>query len=381
MNNNSVGIKGLARILEDLSIQRIKENETIGSIAQIEGLQAALDGKAASSHTHYYYGECITASDTAAKEVNLVIGENNVPFVLKKGSVVAVKFRLDNTAENPTLNVDGTGAIPIDFGIRPISATRLSGGNIYNFLYNGSAWVAITAADANYSITASYADRVNSSLVIKLNGGEVEGVNRFTFDGSWAHTVDITASGIGAAASVHTHAINDITDLQSALDGKAEEEHTHVMADITDLSATIESLKNLYAEETVTNEMMFTTEEEANSDSDAIGLHSGGKDLRCFLKLNESTSGHTYYKRIAPASNSNVGKRVEIITYNRTGDNLLKVVLLPTNESFLLPGPGNGTGDFTTVQSLEITAGVYVILIRTQVDSGSAWLVNRFPMI
>ena len=226
MNNNSVGIKGLARILEDLSIQRIKENETIGSIAQIEGLQAALDGK---------------------------------------------------------------------------------------------------------------------------------------------------------AASVHTHAINDITDLQSALDGKAEEEHTHVMADITDLSATIESLKNLYAEETVTNEMMFTTEEEANSDSDAIGLHSGGKDLRCFLKLNESTSGHTYYKRIAPASN--VGKRVEIITYNRTGDNLLKVVLLPTNESFLLPGPGNGTGDFTTVQSLEITAGVYVILIRTQVDSGSAWLVNRFPMI
>ena len=379
MNNNSVGIKGLARILEDLSIQRIKENETIGSIAQIEGLQAALDGKAASVHTHNYYGECNTASDTAAKEVNLVIGENNVPFVLKKGSVVAVKFSFDNTAENPTLNVDGTGAIPIDFGIRPISATRLSGGNIYNFLYNGSAWVAITAADANYSITASYADRVNSSLVIKLNGGEVEGVNRFTFDGSWAHTVDITASGIGAAASVHTHAINDITGLQAALDGKAEEEHTHVMSDITDLSATIESLKNLYAEETVTNEMMEITEEEANSDENPIGTHNGGKDLRCFLKLNESTSGHTYYKRIAPASN--VGKRVEIITYNRTGDNLLKVVLLPTNESFILPGPGNGTGDFTTVQSLEITAGVYVILIRTQVDSGSAWLVNRFPMI
>ena len=217
MNDNSVGIKGLARILEDLSIQRIKENETIGSITQIDGLQAALDGK---------------------------------------------------------------------------------------------------------------------------------------------------------AASVHTHAIGDITNLQSALDGKAEEEHTHVIADKTYLSSTIDSLKNLYYEETVTNEMMEITEEEANSDENPIGTHNGGKDLRCFLKLNESVSGHTYYKRIAPASD--VGKRVEIITYNRTGDNLLKVVLLPTNESFLLPGPGNGTGDFTTVQSLEITAGVYVILIRTQVDSGSA---------
>lgn len=226
MNNNAIGIKGLARILEDLSIQRIKENEIIGSIRQIDGLQAALEGKAASDHTHI---------------------------------------------------------------------------------------------------------------------------------------------------------INDITNLQAALDGKAEEEHTHVMADITDLSATIESLKNLYAEETVTNEGMFTTEEEANSDSDAIGLHNGGKDLRCFLKLNQSTSGHTFYKRIAPASS--VGKRVEIITYNKTGDNLLKVVLLPTNESFLLPSPGTGTSDFTTVQSLEITGGVYVILTRIQVDSGSAWLVNRFPMI
>ena len=224
MNDNNVGIKGLARILEDLSIQRIKENETIGSIAQIDGLQAALDGK---------------------------------------------------------------------------------------------------------------------------------------------------------AASVHTHAINDITNLQAALDGKAEKEHTHVMSDITDLSNAIE---NLYAEETVTYEgNMFTTEEEANSDVNPIGLHNGGKDLRCFLKLNQSHSGHTLYKRIAPAKD--VGKRVEIITYNKTGDNLLKVVLLPTNESFILPGHGNGTGDFTTVQSLEITAGVYVILTRTQVDSGSAWLVNRFPMI
>lgn len=379
MNNNAIGIKGLARILEDLSIQRIKENETIGSIRQIDGLQDALDGKASSSHTHNYYGVCSTPGETAAKEVSPYLSENNVYFELKTGSVVAVKFIFDNTAENPTLNVHGTGAIPIDFGIRPISPTRLSGGNIYNFIYTGSAWVAITAADANYSKTASYADRVNSSLVIKLNGGEVEGVNRFTFDGSSPRTADITASRIGAAASDHTHAINDITDLQAALDGKAEEEHTHVMADITDLSATIESLKNLYAEESVTDEMMFDTEEKAISDSDAIGLHNGGKDLRCFLKLNESVSGHTYYKRIAPADS--VGKRVEIITYNKTGDNLLKVVLLPTNESFLLPSPGTGTSDFTTVQSLEITGGVYVILTRIQVDSGSAWLVNRFPMI
>jgi hypothetical protein len=33
----------------------------------------------------------------------------------------------------------------------------------------------------------------------------------------------------------HTHAISDVTNLQTELDGKAASVHTHVMADITDL--------------------------------------------------------------------------------------------------------------------------------------------------
>ena len=51
-NRNQVGENGLAKIAEDLSLVRLKSTDTIGSIAQIEGLQDALDGKAASSHTH-----------------------------------------------------------------------------------------------------------------------------------------------------------------------------------------------------------------------------------------------------------------------------------------------------------------------------------------
>jgi hypothetical protein len=50
------------------------------------------------------------------------------------------------------------------------------------------------------------------NLVIKLNGGATEGTNMFTFNGSTAKSLNITASGIGAAASSHTHTKNQITD-------------------------------------------------------------------------------------------------------------------------------------------------------------------------
>nr|DAU64847.1 MAG TPA: hypothetical protein [Caudoviricetes sp.] len=52
---------------------------------------------------------------------------------------------------------------------------------------------------------ATSANKVNKSLTVKLDSGATEGTNQFTFDGSAAKSVNITPSGIGAAASSHTH--------------------------------------------------------------------------------------------------------------------------------------------------------------------------------
>ena len=53
---------------------------------------------------------------------------------------------------------------------------------------------------------ATSANKVNSSMIVKLNGGTTEGTNMFTFDGSAAKTINITPSAIGAAGSSHgTH--------------------------------------------------------------------------------------------------------------------------------------------------------------------------------
>ncbi len=50
------------------------------------------------------YGVCTTSAGTAAKVVTLD------DFKLEEGAIIAVKFSNVNTAANPTLNVNGTGA-------------------------------------------------------------------------------------------------------------------------------------------------------------------------------------------------------------------------------------------------------------------------------
>jgi hypothetical protein len=58
------------------------------------------------------YCTCATAKGTAAKVAYLQGVESNT-FTLMTGITVHVKFTYENTASNPTLNVNGTGAKPI----------------------------------------------------------------------------------------------------------------------------------------------------------------------------------------------------------------------------------------------------------------------------
>ena len=199
-----------------------------------------------------HYGTCSTAAGTAAKTVSLT------GFTLATGAIVTVKFTVTNTAANPTLNVNGTGAKAIMYRGSAISAGYLAANRVYIFVYDGTDYEligdintdtnttyntgtastpgltklytgtgsntdgtmtqdAITDAltgKASSSHTHNYAgsssaggaaNSVKTSLVIKLNGGSTEGTNMFTFNGAAAKSINITPSAIGAAASSHTH--------------------------------------------------------------------------------------------------------------------------------------------------------------------------------
>lgn len=80
---------------------------------------------------------------------------------------------------------------------------------------------------------ATSANKVNSSLTVKLNGGTTEGTNLFTFNGSSAKSVNITPSSIGAATSSHNHddRYYTETEVNTKLSGKANTSHgNHVPA-------------------------------------------------------------------------------------------------------------------------------------------------------
>ena len=76
---------------------------------------------------------CSTAAGTAGKTVALA------GFVLARGAMLTIKFTAKNSAANPTLNVNGTGAKPLYVaGVRSSSAPAAS--TEYLAIYDGDNW-------------------------------------------------------------------------------------------------------------------------------------------------------------------------------------------------------------------------------------------------
>ena len=86
------------------------------------------------------YGVCSTASATVAKTVTIT------NFALVTGVKVTVKFSNANTATNPTLNVNSTGAKALYDGTTNIKATLIEAGKIYDFVYDGTNYVLISGS-------------------------------------------------------------------------------------------------------------------------------------------------------------------------------------------------------------------------------------------
>ena len=99
----------------------------------------------------HHYGTCSTDAGTAAKTVTLA------NFVLATGAEVTVRFTVTNTASNPTLNVNGTGAKAIKYRNAAISAGYLAANRTYRFVYDGSSYELVGDVDTNTTYTAATA--------------------------------------------------------------------------------------------------------------------------------------------------------------------------------------------------------------------------------
>lgn len=130
----------------DATISGLATNKTITALTETDGIISASASNISITRSQVsdiagvimYYGECSTATATAAKVVTVQDG-----FSLTSGACVRVKFTNENVSV-PTLNVNGTGAKDIYWK----GASHTSGapdylwnaGTVMDFVYDGTRW-------------------------------------------------------------------------------------------------------------------------------------------------------------------------------------------------------------------------------------------------
>lgn len=129
------------------------------------------------------YGSCSTAAATVAKVVACT------GFKLVTGAEITVKFTVTNTAANPTLNVNSTGAKAIYYRGAAIAAGNLAANRTYTFRYNGTQYELV--GDINTDNNTTYSAMTGATTTVAGTAGLVPapaaGTNEkyLRGDGTW----------------------------------------------------------------------------------------------------------------------------------------------------------------------------------------------------
>lgn len=130
------------------------------------------------------YTTCATAGNQTNKDVSVT------NFQLITGATITVRFANDNTAPNPTLNVNGTGRYPIRYDRQTIPAEKIVSTRYYTFVYDGTAYnvigdLATENTDENVTIDPNDSTKTYTLIGTDQSGGyngHVQLVGNLTFD-------------------------------------------------------------------------------------------------------------------------------------------------------------------------------------------------------
>ena len=140
---------------------------------------------------------------------------NHVPATQTASNKVFL--RNDNTWQ--TITPENIGAAAASHGTHvsyDTNAPKAAGTAAVGASANVARADHVHPAQTTITGNAGSATKVNNNLVVKLNGGSTEETNLFTFNGSTAKTVNITASNIGAAPS---SSIGTLSSLKTSAKG------------------------------------------------------------------------------------------------------------------------------------------------------------------
>lgn len=222
---------------------------------------------AASSHTHD--GRYYTESEVDTKFSNMV-GDTAVPTQVSTALASAKSYTDEQidaiVGEGASTTLDTIGEISAAIEdnqdmldtLNSAIGNKADAGHTHNYAGSSSAGGAATSAN-----------KVNSSLTVKLNSGTTEGTNMFTFDGSNAKSVNITPSAIGAAASSHgTHVsysttapVMDGTASAGSASTVARSDHKHPTDTSRAAASEVTALKGLVGDTAVATQISNAIDE------------------------------------------------------------------------------------------------------------------------
>jgi hypothetical protein len=173
-----------------------------------------------------HYGECSTAAGTAAKTVACD------GFTLVAGAKIAVKFTVTNTASNPTLNVNSTGAKAIYYRGATISAGYLAQNHIYEFIYTGTNYELVGDIDTN--TTYSNATTTTAGLMSAHDKAVLDNVPSSYATQAEVNQLATTATNsVSAAVAAKNDAVAAKNQAQSIADGLVSIRDTAVDTSLT----------------------------------------------------------------------------------------------------------------------------------------------------
>lgn len=153
-----------------------------------------------------------TYTGSAAGEVNVVPG-SNIKVEAKDGEIKISAVLTGVTVEKAELADKATEADHADQATNAnYAASAGEAGHAASADYATDAGHAANADEAEHADTADVANKVSSSLKIKLNGGTAEGTSQFTYDGSAAKEVNITPAAIGTNTKEEFEALSAKVD-------------------------------------------------------------------------------------------------------------------------------------------------------------------------
>lgn len=209
-------------------------------ISNIDGLQSALDSKAASGHTHSdVYTE--TEVDT------LLSGKANTSHTHSISNITNLQSVLDGKASTSHgTHVSYSTTAPVMDGSASVGTASTVARSDHKHPTDTSR-AAQTSLDSHTSNKSNPHGVTLAQLGVTTTATELNALDGITATVTELNYVDGVTSNIqtqlnGKAASSHTHTIANITNLQTTLDGKAASSHTHKVANITDLTATATEL-------------------------------------------------------------------------------------------------------------------------------------------